>query len=110
MDGIPAASIAGVNLDRIREHHPDSAREIERIGRSLVAGTETEHELLQLCELLFRVGEKRKAEELLLPNAKDGDVLHDLYRRLFGSVAEENYQNALKAFSSDFGVILARIR
>jgi hypothetical protein len=109
MSGIPGASLSGVEIGRIRSADPDAADEIERLGKLMIIGKETDTEFLRLCELLVQHGEIQKAGELLLANATPGDQYHSLYRHLFPS-AEANYANAVTAFSCQFRITLTMIR
>ena len=107
---IPAASVSATIIDRIRGVNANAASEIERIARLMRQGDETEAEFCKLCGLLFNYGEKEKAEELLLPNATEGDRLHSLYRHFFGGTAEATFDAAIHTFSKQFGVTLVRLR
>jgi len=109
MSSIPAASVYGVEVDRIRETDPIAATEIERIGRLLLTGEETEEDMLLVCRLLYEHAEKGIAELLLVANATEGDELHSLHQRLFGGVNDE-YERAVRNFSDQIGVTLDRVR
>ena len=82
-ESIPAGSLAGVDLDKIRSFDSRSANEIARLGSLLEAGSESEAEFLKLCELLCHVGERRQARELLLANSDEGDPAQSLLDREF---------------------------
>src|SRR4051812_35164039 len=62
MAGIPAATIAGVDLDAVARRDPAAAREIARIGELLRFGRETDAEFLTLIRLLWAAGEGTNAE------------------------------------------------
>jgi len=102
MVSIPAASLNGVNLARIREQFPEKAVEIERIGKLLLTGMESEDEFLRLCRLLFEVGEKTKSAELLRANASEGDAAYTLYKELHGPKAEEAFRRSIAPLSGNF--------
>src|SRR5262249_20146710 len=60
---IPAASIEGVDVDRICAQSSDAASEIVRIDELLGEGRETPADLIRLSDLLAQYGEKGKAED-----------------------------------------------
>jgi hypothetical protein len=110
MPGIPAASLRGVDLDRLRRDHPVQAEEISRIGLLMNQGEETDEDFRQLCQLLYDVGCVAKSEELLRANAKEGDNNHALYMRLHGTLAEEKLIQAVDYLERQFGIALTRLR
>ena len=106
MSRIPAASIAGVDLARIRKDYPAKAPRIEEIGDRLSLGEESNEEFLELCKLLFDVGENSLSEELLIANMDSGSPEFDLYQKLFGCNAIREFSLSIEAFESQFRVRL----
>src|SRR5438128_5599419 len=106
MPGIPAASIAGVDLDAVARRDPEAAREIARIGERMRFGRETDAEFLALIRLLHAAGEGARAEYLLRRNLDPGAESYTLYLELFGSAKEDEYRGAVRGFERQFGVSL----
>jgi hypothetical protein len=104
--GIPAATIAGLDLDSLGLRFPDEARQIASLGELLHQGTDTEESFGQLVRLLTRVGEKERAELLLRRNADSPDLRH-LYDELFGDEIPQRFRRAVNAFGNEFGLSLA---
>jgi hypothetical protein len=107
---IPAASLQGVDLAQIHAVNPVAAVEIERLGLKMESGHESDEEFERLCQLLFDVGAHIKSQRLLLANAREGDRLHSLYKKLFGTDAEVKFHSAVRAFEEQFLVDLVRLR
>ncbi len=104
---IPAASIGGINVTAIRAVDPSAAKEIERIGAKLAAGTDSDADVLRLCQLLLRFGETQKAEAMLSASVDDTDAGR-LFRATFpGRIS--TFESAIDAFKVQFSVILRMI-
>ena len=102
---IPAASLDGVDIAAIRRLDVSAADEIERIGAALTAGTDSEADLVHLCRLLLKFGERGKVEALLSASADDTDGGR-LFRELFATRIEA-FEAAIHAFQAQFSVTLS---
>jgi hypothetical protein len=109
MGSIPAASLAGVDLIRIRREHKEIASELEHLGSLMVRGLDTPQEFLQLCQLLIACGERAIGKELLLANCGDDDACQLLFRSEFPEV-EDEFNKSVKAFKEQFHCELHQIR
>lgn len=104
---IPAASIDGVDLHRIEQVSAADAAELRQLGKDLNEPDFTDARFIRLVELLLKHGEKQLAEDLLRGNVIDeGDELHAAYRRLFGTVADEELESQIAHFAGQFRVTL----
>lgn len=101
--GIPAASLGGVDLVAIRSIDPVAADEIARLGRAMVAGTDSDADFLRLCQLLLRFGETAKAEALLLAQASETDEAGQLFRATFPARVAA-FDAAIERFRAQYGV------
>lgn len=106
---IPAASLAGVDFDRMQSKHPEYVDEIKRLGSLLTSGDDTEEDFLRLCQLLLAADERSKAMELLLANCTEGDPAHVLFEAEFPD-AERQFERAVAAFGKQFGCELSLVR
>jgi hypothetical protein len=105
---IPAANIGDTDLVALAQTNPAAAKEIARLEDLMNRGEETKEEFLQLCQLLFDVGSVEASEYLLRRNLGyyEGRAL---YVRLFGTARQEEFDAAIEAFKSQFGVDLVLI-
>lgn len=103
---IPAASIGDTDLGAVARTDPGAAKEIARLEDLMGRGEETKEEFLRLCQLLFDVGSVPAAEILLRRNLEyyEGETL---YAQLFGKEKPTEFEAAIEAFSSQFGVALS---
>ena len=102
---IPAASIGETDLNSVTQTNPAAAKEIARLAGLMNVGEETKDEFLCLCQLLFNVGSVADSEYLLRRNIEyyEGERL---YHRLFGTAKQEEFDTAIEAFKSQFGLDL----
>ena len=105
---IPAASIGDTDLDAVAWTKPDAAREIARLEDLMDRGDETKDDFLRLCQLLVDVGSTADTEHLLRRNLTFYDG-KSLYNRLFGSEKPDEFNMAVSAFESHFGLNLELI-
>lgn len=103
---IPAASIGDTDLDAVARVNPSAAVEIARLDDLMNRGKESKDEFLRLCQLLFDVGSIAAAEILLRRNLDyyEGKAL---YTQLFGTEKQEEFDTAIEAFGSQFGIRLS---
>ncbi len=102
---IPAAGIGDTDLDAIARTDPAAAKEIARLENLMNRGEESKDDFLRLCQLLFEVGSVADSEYLLRRNM-DYYEGESLYRRLFGTAKQEEFDTAIDAFKSQFGLSL----
>ncbi len=102
---IPAANIGDTDLDAVAQTNPVAAKEIARLEDLMNRGEDTKEEFLRLCQLLFDVGSVADSEILLRRNM-DGDEGESLYKRLFGTATQEDFDTAIDAFKSQFALTL----
>ena len=108
---IPAASIDGIDLNRISADSPAAADEIKRIGQLLDQGKDTDSDMVRLCDLLYEHGERTKSEELLRCNVVDmDDSIALAYRRLYGFAADQEFEASIMEFGEQFHLHLAPTR
>lgn len=105
---IPAANIGDTDLAALAQTHPEEAREIARLQALMNCGEETDEEFLRLCQLLFDVGSVA-ASELLLRRNIDYYGGRNLYITLFGTAKQEEFDTAIEAFQSQFGLELVLV-
>lgn len=105
---IPAASIGDTDLDAVGQTNPDAAKEIARLEELMNRGEETKDDFLRLCQLLFDVGSVADSEYLLRCNL-DYYEGESLYKQLFGTTKQDEYNPAVDAFKSQFSLELAPI-
>jgi hypothetical protein len=105
---IPAANIGNTDLVALAQTNPAAAKEIARLENLMNRGEETKDEFLQLCQLLFDVGSVAASEYLLRRNLNHYEG-HALYLRLFGTARQEEFEEAIEAFESQFDVDLVLI-
>ncbi|HBE68814.1 MAG TPA: hypothetical protein DDW52_11770 [Planctomycetaceae bacterium] len=104
---IQAATIADVDMERIRSLCSADAAAIERLDSRLSTEEGTEADLILMCELLARHGEESLSFTLLRANTLSfGDPVYRALRRLHGFRAEEELDQAVFAFQTHFGVRL----
>jgi hypothetical protein len=103
--GIPAANIGDTDLPALAETNPEAAKEIARLEALMNRGKETQEEFFRLCQLLFDVGAVAASEYLLRRNI-ECDRGHALYSRLFGTAKQTEFDTAIEAFRSQFGLNL----
>lgn len=98
---IPAASIGNTDSGTVAQTNPVAAEEIARLEDLMNRGEESEDDFLRLCQLLFDVGSVADSEYLLRRNLEyyDGE---SLYKRLFGTVKQGEFDSAIDAFKSQF--------
>jgi hypothetical protein len=101
MSAIPAGSIHGVNIERIRTLDAQAATEIELIGAAMKVGSETDAQFLRLCGLLISFGEMAKAEELLIANAEEGSPAEQLFHQSCPNARSE-FDDAVQAFARQY--------
>jgi len=102
---IPAASIGDTDLDAVAQTNPAATKEIARLEDLMNRGEESKHHFLRLCQLLFDVGSVADSEYLLRRNM-DYYEGESLYRRLFGTAKQEEFDTAIDAFRSQFDLNL----
>jgi len=102
---IPAANIGDTDLAALGRTNPEAAGEITRLQDLMHRGEETKEEFLRLCQLLFDVGAVVASEYLLRRNL-DYYEGHTLYRRLFGTTRQDEFDAAIDAFKSQFDLEL----
>jgi len=105
---IPAANIGDTDLAALAQTNPEAAKEIGRLEELMNRGEETKEEFLRLCQLLFDVGSIAASEYLLRRNLNYYEG-HALYQRLFGTGKQEEFEDAIEAFKSQFGLELALV-
>jgi hypothetical protein len=103
--GIPAANIGDIDLIALAQTNPGAAKEIARLEDLMIRGEETKEEFRRLCELLFTVGAVADAELLLRRNLDfyKGEVL---YKQLFGTAKQEEFDAAIESFKIQFNIEL----
>jgi len=102
---IPAARVGNRALDAIARTDPAAAKEIARLENLMNCGEESKADFLRLCQLLFKVGSVADSEYLLRRNM-DYYEGESLYRRLFGTAKQEEFDTAIDAFKSQFSLSL----
>jgi hypothetical protein len=107
--GIPAASLADIDLDKIRLTHPEIADELTQLGSLLARGVDTDTDFLRICQLLLRSGERQKAKALLLANCEVGDSAYELFKAEFADM-EEAFAASIASFSQQFQCDLQLVR
>ena len=105
---IPAASIGDTDLNAVEQTNPAAAKEIARLEDLMNRGEESKDDFLRLCQLLFDVGSAGDSEYLLRRNLDyyEGD---SLYKQLFGTTKQDEYDTAVDAFKSQFTLELKPI-
>ena len=107
---IPPATIASIDMDRIRTQSASDADEIERLDARLDTEDGTDSDLISMCELLVKQGEADVSFSLLRSNVLDmGDEIFRALRRLHGHRTEEEFDAAIFSFQCQFGVKLISV-
>ncbi|PQO46845.1 hypothetical protein [Blastopirellula marina] len=104
-----AASLDGIDWNRIREASVEAAMEIEELGRLMETGTDSDIEFGRLCELLIKYGETDKATALLIANVDEGE---DNFKRFQSMLAkpEAAYRAGVASFENQFSSKLKPVR
>lgn len=102
---IPAASLAGIDLNRIRDQYGSVADELMHIDTLMSSGNDSDQDFLRLIKLLLQIGERSKAKALLVANCKHGEPLEDLLRLEFPEVIH-SYEKSIDAFAQQYRCLL----
>lgn len=105
---IPAAGIGDIDLNVVARTNPTAAKEIARLEGLMNRGEESKDEFFCLCQLLFDVGSVADSEYLLRRNL-DCYQGGALYKKLFGTAKQEEFDAAIDAFKSQFDLNLTLV-
>jgi len=104
-----AATLRGVDWERLRAASPAAADEIDRLGRLMDMGTDSDAEFGRLCELLIKHGETRTATGLLIANVEEGDENFREFQSILAEPANF-FQAGVASFESQFSSHLIPLR
>lgn len=105
---VPAASIGDTDLSAVAQSNPGAAMEIARLEQLMNRGEESKGDFLRLCQLLYDVGSVANSEYLLRRNVNCEEGM-SLYKQLFRTTKQDEYEMAIDAFKSQFAIDLTLI-